>query len=663
MNNQTTRQLVHVRVEDSWHLTTGGATSWHQRGTGRGFHWQPEGKGNFPNQHSRNCGGNLPPYSYNNNNQWNFGGNVDTFPQGRNWPQRHCDTALEQNSGRSIKSKTSNNFSNERFKWKNAEKFTSSTVCANLDKNFSNKTDDFTSDNHIENFIDFRTSESSDSSSSKTKPTLPSEKNSLTKDKQHRWSPYPSQKASDQNVPPVADKNVTPSSEETKHGELQADQNQNLAKQKVAEDMQAEQSTGKKSDFTELRSPRMPSLKSPLCNIPDSKALALKKDLKNPLKGVKLSFPPFGERLGRLSALNLETIRSNIISKFHNAAKSTKNSEEAQENIKKEPEETLSQVLHKAKEMLHNSQVMQSCYNQSLSREPSDPKTGRTEAKNDLFQNGASSDEILEDASDDDFFSNAPKTETVVELPSDSSDKNISPKADDGTNYLEQIATNSDNSSLSTEKSSPTNESHDSGDNGNSLQSQDFNDCENFENVSDLELQKNAAHSSNPIIPELCKLGLPVSLQRDLTRHISLKSKPGTHLPEPNLNSARRIRNKSGQRKSDGDKDSGLKPTLRQILNVSRRNINWEQVMQQVTKKRQEQGKGLPRFVFMMLHLGESFIISFWVKGVRSVNSTKRACNCKSVINLITEHRDFILMRGKNSPKSIIQNRSTTVYW
>lgn len=608
MGSQTTRQLVHVRVEDSWHLTTGGATSWHQRGTGRGFHWQPEGKGNFPNQHSRNCGGNLPPYSYN-NNQWNFGSNVETFPQGRNWPQRHCDTALDQNSGWSIKSNTSNNFSNERFKWKNAEKVTSSTtVCANLDKNFSNKTDDFTSDNHIENFIDFRISESSDSSSSsssKTKPTLPSEKNSLSKDKQHRWSPYPSQKASDQNVPPVADKNVTPSSEETKHGELQADQSENLAKQKVAENMQAEQSIGKKSDLTELRSSRMPSLKSPLHNIPDNKAFALKKDQKNPLKGVKLSFPPFVERQSRLNALNLETIRSNSISKFHSAAKSTKNSEEAQKNGKKEPEETLSEVLHKAKEMLHNSQVMQSCYNQSLSREPSDPKTGRTEAKNYLFQNGVSSDEILEDFSDDDFFSNAPKTETVVELPSDSSDKIISPKAEDSTKYLEQIATNSDNSGLfiakSTEKSSLTNESHDSGDSSNSLQSQDVNDCENLENVPDLELQKSAAHPSNPILPELCKLGLPVSLQRDLTRHIGSRSKPGTHLPEPNLNSARRIRNKSGHRKSDGDKDSGLKPTLRQILNVSRRNINWEQVMQQVTKKRQEQGKGLPRFGIEMV--------------------------------------------------------------
>ncbi|KAM5129510.1 zinc finger protein 106 [Mantella aurantiaca] len=600
MGSQTTRQLVHVRVEGSWHSNAGGATSWHQRGTDRSFHWQPEGNEHFP--HSRNCGGNLQPYSYN-NNQWNFGGNIQTFPKERNWPQRHRDTGLDHNPGWSKKN-MSNNFCKERIHWKNDEEnvTSSETISSNLDKNLSDKTDDFTSDNHVENFIDFRKSDSSDSSSSKAKPALPSEKNSLTKDKLHRWSPYPSQKATDQNIQPNDDKNITPCSEETKSGELQADQNEILAKLKGAENAQAEQSNGKNSDFTELRSPRMPSLKSPLRYIPEMKALALKRDQKNPLKGVKMLFPPFGDRQNRLSALNLETIRSNCLSKFR--SRSTKNSEGTQENLNKEPVETLSEVLHKAKEMLRNSQTMRSSYFQALSRAPSDPKSCRTEATNDSSQNGASSEEILEDASDDDLFSNAPKMETEVALPSNTFDKNVSLNADDCTKSLEQIAANSDNSSPfisnSTEKYSMSNESPDSEDNRNSHHSQDF-DCENFENVSEFDLQKSAAHSSNPILPELSKLGLPVSLQRDLTRHISLRSKPGTHLPEPNLNSARRIRNKSGHRKSDGDKDSGLKPTLRQILNVSRRNINWDQVMQQVTKKRQEQGKGLPRFGIEMV--------------------------------------------------------------
>ncbi|XP_018425005.1 PREDICTED: zinc finger protein 106 [Nanorana parkeri] len=600
LSSQTTRQLVHVRVEGSWHSNAGGATSWHQRG--RGFHWQPEGNGIFPNQHSRNCVGNWQPNSYN-NSQWNFSGNVENFPQGRNWPQRHCDTGLDQDSGWSKKSNTSNNFCKERFKWKKAENVNSSTVCATLDRNSSNKMNDFTRDNHIENnFIDVRTSDSSDAASSKTKPALSSEKNSVTKDKQHRWSPYPLQKTSDQNVPPVADKNVTLCSEETKSGELQADQNENLAKLKVTEDLQPEQSSGNKSDFTELRSSRMPSLKSPLRNIPDTKTFALKRDQKNPFKGVKMSLPPFGERHSRLSALNLETIRSNCTSKFRSAVKSTTNSEEAQENSNKEPVETLGEVLRKAKEMLRNSQALRSSCTQSLSSTFSDPKTGGTEATHGSFQNGVSSDEILEDVSDDDLFSNAPKMETAVESPSNNCDKNVSLKADDGTKSLEQITTNSGPFiAKSFEKCSVNNESPDSGDNRNSPQSQDCNDCENLEIISDLELQKSAGHSSNPILPELSKLGLPVSLQRDLTRHISSRSKPGTHPPEPNLNSARRIRNKSGHRKSDGDKDSGLKPTLRQILNVSRRNINWEQVMQQVSKKRQEQGKGLPRFGIEMV--------------------------------------------------------------
>nr|DBA14278.1 TPA: hypothetical protein GDO54_005272 [Pyxicephalus adspersus] len=659
MNSQTTRQLVHLRVEGSWHSNAGGATSWHQRGTGRSFHWQPEGNGAFPNQHSRNCGGNWQPNSYN-NTQWNYGGNVETFPQGRNWTQRRFDTAPDQDSGWSKKS-NAKNFCKERFKWKKAETVASKAVVfKNFDKNSSNQTDDFTSDTHVEStLIDFRTSDSSDSSSSKTKPSLSSEKNGLTKDKQHRWSPYPSQKVTDQTVPSVAENTTAPCSEETKSGEQQADQKESLIKQKVSEDMQAEQSNGKKSDFTELKSSRMPSLKSPLHKIPDNKALPLKRDHKNPLKGVKVLLPPFAERQSRLSALNLETIRSNCLSKFRSVAKSTKNSEKGQENSNKEPVETLSEVLHKAKEMLRNSQTLKSI--QSLSRASSDSKSGGPEATNDSFQNSIYSDENLEDASDDDLLNNALKIEPAVESPNDNTHKNVLLKTGDSTNFLEQI-TNSENSGpfiVTSEKFSINNESLDGGDNTVSHQSQDFNDCEHFENVSDPELQKSA--SSNPILPELSKLGLPVSLQRDLTRHISLRTKPGTHLPEPNLNSARRIRNKSGHRKSDSDKDSGLKPTLRQILSVSRRNINWEQVMQQVTKKRQEQGKGLPRFGIEMVAQVQSEqdgldfdedsdlgMESFHWEGIavsplgsvrkRSLSESSVAVEKGSVYNLFTSH-------------------------
>lgn len=92
----------------------------------------------------------------------------------------------------------------------------------------------------------------------------------------------------------------------------------------------------------------------------------------------------------------------------------------------------------------------------------------------------------------------------------------------------------------------------------------------------------------------LSKLDLPPVLKRDLTKHISSKSKTGSH--EPNLNIARRVRNLSESRRSDTEKDSGLKPTVRQLISSSgsRRNVNWEQVYQEVRKK-QDKGKGMPR--------------------------------------------------------------------
>ncbi|XP_036397703.1 zinc finger protein 106 [Megalops cyprinoides] len=104
-----------------------------------------------------------------------------------------------------------------------------------------------------------------------------------------------------------------------------------------------------------------------------------------------------------------------------------------------------------------------------------------------------------------------------------------------------------------------------------------------------------------PAVPDLSKLGLPASLKRDLTRHMSSKGKAGAH--EPNLNIARRIRNVSGTRKGEADKDSGLRPTLRQLISAtgSRRNVNWDQVYQEVSRKKQEQGKGQPRFGIEMV--------------------------------------------------------------
>ncbi|XP_067223638.1 zinc finger protein 106 isoform X2 [Chanodichthys erythropterus] len=100
-------------------------------------------------------------------------------------------------------------------------------------------------------------------------------------------------------------------------------------------------------------------------------------------------------------------------------------------------------------------------------------------------------------------------------------------------------------------------------------------------------------------VPSLSKLALPACLQRDLNRHMGTKGKAASH--EPNLNIARRIRNVSGSRKNEPEKDSGLKPTLRQLISSSgsRRNVNWDQVYQEVNRKKQ--GKGLPRFGIEMV--------------------------------------------------------------
>uniref|UniRef100_A0A672NEM3 Zinc finger protein 106 n=1 Tax=Sinocyclocheilus grahami TaxID=75366 RepID=A0A672NEM3_SINGR len=100
-------------------------------------------------------------------------------------------------------------------------------------------------------------------------------------------------------------------------------------------------------------------------------------------------------------------------------------------------------------------------------------------------------------------------------------------------------------------------------------------------------------------VPSLSKLALPACLQRDLNRHMGPKGKAASH--EPNLNIARRIRNVSGTRKNETEKDAGLKPTLRQLISSSgsRRNVNWDQVYQEVNRKKQ--GKGLPRFGIEMV--------------------------------------------------------------
>lgn len=111
---------------------------------------------------------------------------------------------------------------------------------------------------------------------------------------------------------------------------------------------------------------------------------------------------------------------------------------------------------------------------------------------------------------------------------------------------------------------------------------------------SDSSRSSEAQTASGPNASSLSALDLPPVLKRDLTKHVGSKSKAGGH--EPNLNIARRVRNLSESRRSDTEKDSGLKPTVRQLLSASgsRRNVNWDQVYQEVRRK-QDKGKGMPR--------------------------------------------------------------------
>ncbi|XP_028850163.1 zinc finger protein 106 isoform X2 [Denticeps clupeoides] len=121
---------------------------------------------------------------------------------------------------------------------------------------------------------------------------------------------------------------------------------------------------------------------------------------------------------------------------------------------------------------------------------------------------------------------------------------------------------------------------------------------------SESDTQLGGSHvelSSSATMPTLSKLAFPACLKRDLNKHINSKCKSGTH--EPNLNIARRIRNVSGTRKSELEKESGLRPTLRQLISASgsRRNVNWLQMYQEVNRQKQEREKGLPRFGIEMV--------------------------------------------------------------
>ncbi|NXP29693.1 ZN106 protein, partial [Scytalopus superciliaris] len=594
-----------------WHPSGrgGGTSNWHHSARERNSTWHSEETGHFPSWNSKSYGGNWKP-SPHGANGWNFGSSGESY------------------SSEPMK------YTKERYAWQRPEKDDALPY-----RNRRQRSDllDFTSDKlPSEGVLDFGTSKQPEGKTSRAsgKSVSPS------RDKTYRWTPYPSQKAAEQqqwdedNVSKTPDKmdSTDPSMKgktceanvsisKLKKQEASSSSNVTLDQLdscKVMKDC----SSGEKLDKDDSTSNKMPSLKSPLLNIADMKFSLAKQDTNSLLKNVKLLLSSTnGEEQNHLNAVNLETSSfSSYSSKLHGAcADNLKDNKDVLGSNLGEPVNSLSEEEQNPKDVQSNHSLqnapLSSCKDTSdHNREETEKALPKEEFRLDS----------LEYVSGDNLMGNE-KSEASVEklgfsvsscLPCDTPEGKPATieKKDDGKlsasrtasvelkNFTFRIEPKVSPSSSQDRLHMDLKTSHDGEGNEESVKSRDQFEMEGFENPSDNELQKGGSQSVG-LLPDLSKLGLPASLQRDLTRHISLKSKVGTHLPEPNLNNARRIRNVSGHRRSETEKESGLKPTLRQILSASRRNVNWDQVIQQVTKKKQELGKGLPRFGIEMVPL------------------------------------------------------------
>ncbi|KAM9556352.1 zinc finger protein 106 isoform 1-T5 [Guaruba guarouba] len=591
----------------------GGASNWHHGARERNSTWHLEGAGNFSVWNSKCYGGNRKS-SPHGTNGWNFGSSGDTY-------------SIEP-----VK------YNKERY----ARQEKDIDVPSYRDRKNRKDSLDFTSDKFpFEGALDFGTLKQPESKTSKAS----GKSGSPSRDKLHRWTPYPSQKAAEQqpwsedNVSKTPDKMesvfmpLTDSSMEGKTCEAsvslskpknwEASSPSNVTSGhpescKVMEDC----SSGEKPHKTDGTNNKMPLLKIPLLNITDIMLSSPKQDKNSLLKNFKtLLSSASGEEQNSLNALNLETnSSSSYSSKLHGAcADNLQNNKGVLGSHLGETVNNLCETEQSPRDVQSTCSLqnvpLSSCKDAS---DQNREETGKTLPKDEFRLDS------LEDVSDDDLTggekleSRAEKLHSSVSscLPCDTPEGKpaTSEKSDDEKLAASSIAPAGLKDSVfqmdsAVSLSSGQNHEHvdlktssqDREGDEEQVKSHNHFEMEGFENPSDHELQKGG--QSLGLLPDLSKLGLPASLQRDLTRHISLKSKVGTHLPEPNLNNARRIRNVSGHRRSETEKESGLKPTLRQILSASRRNVNWDQVIQQVTKKKQELGKGLPRFGIEMVPL------------------------------------------------------------
>ncbi|KAJ7413485.1 Zinc finger protein 106 [Willisornis vidua] len=600
--------------ENVWHPSGrgGGASNWHHSTRERNSAWQSEETGHFSNWNSRNCGGNWKP-SPHGANGWNFGSSGESY------------------SSEPIK------YSKERYAWQRPEMDNALPYRNRIKRS---ELLDFTSDNLLpERGLDFGMSKQPESKTSRAsgKSVSPS------RDKTYRWTPYPSQKAAEQQsksednvskTPDKIDSVLTASTDSSVKGKT-CEGDVSILKLKKQEassssSVTSEQldsckivkdcSSGEKLDKDDSRSNQMPSLKSPLLNITDMKLSLAKQDTNSLLKNVKLLLSSTGgEERNHFNAMNLETSSLSSYSlKLHDAcAGNLQGNEDVLGSNLGEPVNSLCKEEQDPKDVQSNHSLQ----NAPLSSCKDTSDQNREETEKALPKKEFRLDSV--DVSADDLMGNE-KSEASVgklgsfvsSLPCDTPEgKPATPEKKDDEkvsasrvasaelkNFTFRIESTVSLSSSKDRLHMDLKTSHDGEGNEESVKSHDQFEMEGFENPSDNELPKGGSQSVG-LLPDLSKLGLPASLQRDLTRHISLKSKVGTHLPEPNLNNARRIRNVSGHRRSETEKESGLKPTLRQILSASRRNVNWDQVIQQVTKKKQELGKGLPRFGIEMVPL------------------------------------------------------------
>ncbi|XP_045756230.1 zinc finger protein 106 isoform X3 [Mirounga angustirostris] len=641
----------HSNSGGGWHSKSG-AVDWNPNGTGRNSSWHSEGTGAFSSWHMNSSNGNWKS-SVRSTNSWNYSGPGDKFQPGRN---RNSNCQMDDLTMLWNKKSKPNKYNQERYSWQRQESDQVGTAAT-----YRGPSEGFTGDKFpSEGLLNFNFEQLESKTTKQTDPIaskMGGKNGSVARDKLHRWTPYPSQKTLDLqsgmkevtgNKSEMIDKPFFDFSLTTAATpEPQIDETNNSPTLKTQKETHGGSLTHKApSDCTasyeavrdcpvtekheqELHLSKMPSLKSPLLPIPVTKSVPQKPDLKNPSKNTRTnSFFP-GEHSNPLNKPAMEDSHGSHVTKLRSSCPHVLKGNKSTFGTQREPDENFSDTLQKAKEVL---QCHESLQNPLLGTSKKTRNFAKASRNVEESEKGSLKIEFqvhtLEDESDGELSDTEKRGSKIgtlgsatTEMLSCSTHLADEKEGDDqNLKTCRKLSTNACNSTVHQKEPEMQMTSAASPPSGllldlkTSLEDAQVDDpvkshvsyeTEGFESTSlDAELQKNdLGQSSGPLLPELSKLGFPASLQRDLTRHISLKSKTGAHLPEPNLNSARRIRNISGHRKGETEKESGLKPTLRQILNASRRNVNWEQVIQQVTKKKQELGKGLPRFGIEMVPL------------------------------------------------------------